>query len=667
MQTPTILLSVALVTRNGPDRLERCLRSVRSQSVQPYEIVVSDDSTPEFARQTKQTAERYECRYVEGPRRGLYANRNAAALSCRGTHIRTMDDDHLLPEGHFALCIEAVASDPEAIWTTGELGLVDGQYDGRTEVAHQLHPSGLAIPPDDPDNNWAIADGSTIYPASVFARGFRMVEDFSYGSSYLEFGAFLVHHGYHCRSIKGAIIEHHYKTAPANRHRVFNKQLSASHLYASLAYNLFFKRNLFKACRYTLSHLWHVRFNPAIVLQIPTLYARVARRWRNPPVESTTVPPLKVISINCDMMGHITYQAVLEATFRDHFPQVRFQSIHLFNRIRHNPVLRLLMRLARIRLPGFANSDLDFLRLRFECGMSLNASLILAYQIRKTGCDVVHLHTQSIAFLAPLLLKNLPYVVSLDLTTALLSRDRPFHPRHTLAPIIALEKRCLQHATHVISWSDRVRRSIIDDYGIPPEKVTIIAPASPIPEDWQVPLRHKRKGERIRLLFVGNDFQRKGGDEVVAVFKRDFADTCDLHVVSNGKFDLGTHPHLFVHRGVTPVPDQLLDQYTLADIFVMPTHEDCFPMVFVEAMASGLPCIGSTVMGIPDIVIHGVTGLNVPSGDIEALSSAIGQLVNDPALRSAMGNAGRCRAAEQFDSFKNCRRFLDILEASAKR
>jgi glycosyltransferase involved in cell wall biosynthesis len=120
MNPSEILISVALVTRNRPKSLERCLKSLRSQDFQPFEVIVSDDSDPEIAPEVKAIAKHWDCRYITGPCRGLYANRNHAALACRGTNIRTMDDDHEFPEGHFQEVEMIVKSDPNSIWIFGE-------------------------------------------------------------------------------------------------------------------------------------------------------------------------------------------------------------------------------------------------------------------------------------------------------------------------------------------------------------------------------------------------------------------------------------------------------------------------------------------------------------------------------------------------------------------
>lgn len=275
-----IRISVALITRNGPDRLERCLRSLRSQSIQPFEVVVSDDSSETSAVATQRIAEAFGCCYIRGPQRGLYANRNFAALACKGTHIRTMDDDHTFPSGHFALCFESVCRDPEAIWTTGEIGYVDGVFFERGEVANQLHPSGVGVAPHNPDDNWSIADGSTIYPISVFDRGFRMVEEYNYGSSYLEFGAFLYHQGYRSRCIKGAVVEHFGTPETTRRINDYDQSQSASLIFASLAYNRYFKPQLCYCLWYVARTLVASRFDPSLVASVPQILRSVKKRWK---------------------------------------------------------------------------------------------------------------------------------------------------------------------------------------------------------------------------------------------------------------------------------------------------------------------------------------------------------------------------------------------------
>ncbi|MCL1470613.1 glycosyltransferase family 2 protein [Argonema antarcticum] len=272
-----ISLSIALVTRNRPESLERCLKSLRSQSIQPFEVVVSDDSDPELAPKTEALAKYWDCRYIKGPQRGLYANRNYTALACKGTHIRTMDDDHLLPEGHMEQCMEAVWFDPKSIWTTGEMGFINGEYCGTSQTATQLYPSGVAGSVTDVDDNWAIADGATIYPKEVFDRGHRMVEWFPFGSSYLEFGAYLYYHGFRSRCIPGALIKHYADQTILTRRN--NISVIESQLYASLCFNFFFKPNPGLAAKYILSCIRYSNFNQNLVWNLPKLITQAKRRW----------------------------------------------------------------------------------------------------------------------------------------------------------------------------------------------------------------------------------------------------------------------------------------------------------------------------------------------------------------------------------------------------
>lgn len=278
-RTPAIQLSVALVTRNRPAPLRRCLESLRAQNVQPFELVVSDDSDPRFALETRAVTEQWGGRYLTGPRRGLYANRNQAAIACQGTHIRTMDDDHTFPDGHLALCLDAVREDPRSIWTVGETSFIEGRPHATAETANQLHPSGLGTRVENPDDNWAIADGSTTYPRIIFDAGFRLMEEFGFGSSYLEFGALLYHHGFRSRCLRGAaaLVEHHANWGTILRSH--DPAVRASHLYASLCYNFCFRPNPARAWRYALANLWNSRLHLSLAVRLPEFVEKARLRW----------------------------------------------------------------------------------------------------------------------------------------------------------------------------------------------------------------------------------------------------------------------------------------------------------------------------------------------------------------------------------------------------
>ena len=233
-ETESTKVSIALVTRNRPESLGRTLKSLRAQSSQPWEIVLSDDSDDSSKAETTAIAESFECRYLAGPRRGLYANRNHVALACVGTHVRTMDDDHEFPPRHLALVADAVASSPADIWVIPERTKVD--HFQAIHPPSQLGPSGYGYPPVDPDDCWAIADGCTVYPADIFQSRILMMEEWPFGQAYLEFGARLHFlHGRKCRLVNGTHVIHHFE--PGLRQAHHRRIEGASAAYAALAFS----------------------------------------------------------------------------------------------------------------------------------------------------------------------------------------------------------------------------------------------------------------------------------------------------------------------------------------------------------------------------------------------------------------------------------------------
>jgi glycosyltransferase involved in cell wall biosynthesis len=95
--------------------------------------------------------------------------------------------------------------------------------------------------------------------------------------------------------------------------------------------------------------------------------------------------------------------------------------------------------------------------------------------------------------------------------------------------------------------------------------------------------------------------------------------------------------------------DQVATLLAEADMLVLPSRDEGLPLVLIEAMAAGLPTIASAGVGaIPEVVLHGETGLLVPPGDVTALAHAIETLSVDQALRRRMGAAARARCERRY-------------------
>jgi glycosyltransferase involved in cell wall biosynthesis len=96
--------------------------------------------------------------------------------------------------------------------------------------------------------------------------------------------------------------------------------------------------------------------------------------------------------------------------------------------------------------------------------------------------------------------------------------------------------------------------------------------------------------------------------------------------------------------------DDMTTALAQADIFCLPSYREGIPNALLEACASGLPIVTTDVPGCRDVVKHSVNGLLVPPRNAQALADALETLLNAPALRSTMGQAGRKIAVEQFSS-----------------
>jgi hypothetical protein len=150
-----------------------------------------------------------------------------------------MDDDHEFPSGHIAECMRAIAVDPEAVWIIGEY-LPDQVTPNKTPACPgQLHPRGFSVLPPDPDDCWALADGATIYPNKVFARGLRFTETFPFGAAYLEFGSRLHYLGYRIRQLQSTYVIHHYD--PSKRSLVDPEGELAAEMFAILCHSFIYQ------------------------------------------------------------------------------------------------------------------------------------------------------------------------------------------------------------------------------------------------------------------------------------------------------------------------------------------------------------------------------------------------------------------------------------------
>ncbi len=109
--------------------------------------------------------------------------------------------------------------------------------------------------------------------------------------------------------------------------------------------------------------------------------------------------------------------------------------------------------------------------------------------------------------------------------------------------------------------------------------------------------------------------------------------------------------------------EELLQRYESAALFVMPSENEGFGLVYAEAMAHGVPCIGSDRDAAREVIAHGETGLCVPANNSTALADAISSLLSEPQRLREMGFAARARFFSRFSAEKHSERLLTALNS----
>lgn len=241
-----IRLSISLVTRNRYSSLERWLKSIRSQTMQPYEIIISDDSDFENKELNRKLAIKYRAIYIDGPQKGLSANRNNAFIYCKGTHILSADDDHTHPIDFIEKIYFKLLEYPENIWIISEK---DSEFSNiPLACPAEINYNGLAgCKPENPDNSCAISCGATVYPISLF-KLYKLYypENYTFGNIWYLWGLMLNKVGFQIRFLSSTFVIHNWRDT-VETSRGYDAEFIASILeanyFVALCYNREFKKS----------------------------------------------------------------------------------------------------------------------------------------------------------------------------------------------------------------------------------------------------------------------------------------------------------------------------------------------------------------------------------------------------------------------------------------
>ncbi len=285
---------------------------------------------------------------------------------------------------------------------------------------------------------------------------------------------------------------------------------------------------------------------------------------------------------------------------------------------------------------------------------STELSPALVRELSGRSYDVLHLHTPNPMGMLAYYLAKKPVEHRLIVThhsdvVRQIWLRRAFQPvfagvMRRADAIVVTSKRYLDTSLELKPYREKC---VVIPYGIP-----LTEPGGPVPS--VVDEFSSRHGGRV-ILCIGRLVYYKGFEVILAAMARVDA---GLLIVGSGPLERSLREriqNLALGERVLLLGDVSNDQITrilpAAQVFALPSiaRSEAFGIVQLEAMAAGLPVVNTHLdSGVPEVSLHGVTGLTVPPGDPVALASALNALLEDAPLRARLGAAGQSRARTQF-------------------
>jgi len=214
------------------------------------------------------------------------------------------------------------------------------------------------------------------------------------------------------------------------------------------------------------------------------------------------------------------------------------------------------------------------------------------------------------------------------------------------ASLHASERSALGCARHVIATSATVARLLVEHYGVPSGTVSVVEPGTD-----RVSTAPRNGAGVVKLLAVGSVIPRKGYDVLIAALARlrhlpwqlviagDCGRSPQTYRQVKGEIGrLGLAERVSLLGAVAF--DELAPLYASADLFVLPSRFEGYGMAYAEAIAHGVPVVGTTAGAVPDTV-PAAAGVLVAPDDIEALAVALQRVIENPADRERLAAGAR--------------------------
>ena len=287
-------------------------------------------------------------------------------------------------------------------------------------------------------------------------------------------------------------------------------------------------------------------------------------------------------------------------------------------------------------------------------------AVIIGEWMRRSGAGHLHVHFANAACTAALLLRK-THGISYSITVHGPDEfyDSGFyHVREKIegaAFICCISRFCRSQLMKESALADWEKMEVCP-LGVDPE---VFAPRTP------------PRGGAFQALCVGTLIARKGQAvllEAVAkaiargrLLRVDFVgDGPERRALEDAAARLGIADRVTFHGSLSQ--DRVRELLERADAFVLPSFAEGVPVSLMEAMAMEIPCIGTAIAGIPELIESGEDGILVPASDASLLAEAIERLIDDPEWRLRLGRAGRRKVIESYNLAANVERLAGIFE-----
>lgn len=211
---------------------------------------------------------------------------------------------------------------------------------------------------------------------------------------------------------------------------------------------------------------------------------------------------------------------------------------------------------------------------------------------------------------------------------------------------IDMEYTIYQNASMIFTRSHNITHSIVNEYHCRPEKVACVYAGSNAPIDDSITLTNDNYTNK-NILFVGIDWERKGGPELVKAFMQLLPEHPDAQLTIVGASPEIDHPNIHL-IGRVPI-EEVSRHYRNASIFCLPTKLEPFGIAFIEALTHKLPIVGTNIGAIPDFIEHGRNGYLVEPYEVNELAAALKELLDDPEKCCRFGEYGNKKAVNHYN------------------